>query len=260
MKNMVSGGVTMIKIAICEDDREIAGLLDQALFEYSGVNLLKIEIDVFFSAKELQEHLIKGSKYDMAFIDVALEHNQGVELARIIREDWCDHAVIINLIIERSLISNSVFMVEPQQLLLRPLTSSDVVASFKKMLEIYDRSRHSCYTYKYGRDIYRISFDEILYFQVKDRIVHIKTTNEKQSDFFPGSLSMVEQEIMENNSNFFKANKNHLVNHKFVTRISRREIALTNGEVIALGENMYKHLIDRTKLLRSVKGKRKTWS
>lgn len=249
----------MIKVAICADNRDTAGMIDQILFEYARTNLLEIDIEVYFNKEELEEHLVSGSKFEMVFIDAELNQDKGIELARMLRTAWHDYTVIISIIIERAAIENNIFDAEPQRLILKPFTAADIIEAFKRMMEIYDRARSNYYTYKYGRDIYRVPIEDIVYFHVKDRIIHIKTVNDNKNDFFPGSLIMVEQEIGESSSNFFKTNKNHLVNLKHVTRISRKEIALSNGEVIALGENMYKLLINRTKVLRSVRGGKKMW-
>ncbi len=132
-----------------------------------------------------------------------------------------------------------IFDAEPQFFIQKPATTKVIIRVFQKMLDKYKNSQQDFFTYKFGKDVYRINKKDIIYFHFKNRAVHIKTT--EKEDYFYGTLSSVIDQIK--GSDFFRVNRNYIVNLNFVARLSKNEVLLFTDESIALGSGKYYELL-----------------
>lgn len=240
----------MIRVAICEDSAKTAGIIDQALHDYAGCNMLKIDTEVYGSAEELYAHLSNGISYDMIFLDIELKQLDGIKLGQMIRNELNNSTVLITIVTVHSNLFKEFFDVEPQQLVIKPFSQEDIIEAFKKMQIKYERMVQDCFVYKFGRDYYRVPIKDIIYFRIENRCIHIKTISKE--DFFPGNLVKVEEKLKDSGF-FFRANKNYYVNYMHIARISTTEILLFTNETIQLGVGTHKRLITRQAELRNLK-------
>ncbi len=228
----------MCKIAICEDDLKTAGYIEQTLLDYAKNKMFKADINVYYSAEELYADILGGIRYDMLFLDIELRDVNGIHLGYLIRNKVKDRSAMIAFISVHSEMIQDIFAAEPQHFIQKPTTRSDIENVFQKMINKYNSSREDFFTYKFGRDVYRIYRRDIIYFYFKDRAVYIKTKD--REDYFYGTLISVIDQMK--GSNFFQVNRNYVVNLNFVSRLSKNEILLFTNETIALSSGKYQEL------------------
>lgn len=75
----------MVRVAICDDDKNFAGGLETLVMEEAEIMGVQIETEVFFDGKPLLKELERGTRYDLMFLDIEMEHINGIEVARSIR-------------------------------------------------------------------------------------------------------------------------------------------------------------------------------
>lgn len=70
----------MLKIAICDDERNVVEKIKCDIFSYPE----KCEIDGFYSGEEL---LLSQKNYDIIFLDIDMKGMNGIEVAKQLREE-----------------------------------------------------------------------------------------------------------------------------------------------------------------------------
>lgn len=232
----------MCKIAICENDSKTAGYIEQTLMSYAKSKLIKVIIEVYFSAEELYANISSGVRYDMLFLDIELREVSGIQLGYLIRNQIKDSSVIISFISSHTEMIQEIFDAEPQHFIQKPMTRKDIENVFWKMIYNYKNSKQEFFTYKFGKDFYRINKRDIIYFYFENRAVYLKTTAKGDyiEDYFYGTLSSVIDQMK--GSNFFLVNRNYFVNLNYVSRLSKNEILLLTNESITLGSGKYYEL------------------
>ena len=75
----------MLELAICDDDIILCNWLEQKLFHYGKANDCQISIEIYYSAEQLLNRLEEES-YDMLFLDICLEHENGIDIGTEIRK------------------------------------------------------------------------------------------------------------------------------------------------------------------------------
>ncbi len=225
----------MYRIAICEDNPQTSGSIEQILLDYAQSILLKIVIEVFYSAEEF---LVNSDKYDIIFIDIKLKELNGIELGSLIRKHLKDNSVKIVFISAYTDNYEEIFEADPQYFIPKPISKEKLIHVFQRMIDKYESNIQDFFVYKVGREIYRVPVQDIIYFRVKNRTIYIKTV--AKEDFYAGTLNKVRDQLKDNN--FFMANRNFFVNYKYISWLSTHEIYLSTNETITLGYNKYKEL------------------
>lgn len=77
-------GDYMIRIAIIDDAVEIGTQLETILIEITTNKGIAIDIDIYYSGKELCEHLQNGEFYDLIFLDIEMPEFTGIDVSKMI--------------------------------------------------------------------------------------------------------------------------------------------------------------------------------
>ncbi len=75
----------MFKIAVCDDDLNICSLIENALLSYQNEFDFCIDIEVFYSAKELFSYIKNGNSFDLIYLDLEIPNMTGLELGAALR-------------------------------------------------------------------------------------------------------------------------------------------------------------------------------
>ena len=67
----------MLNIAVCDDESQIASMLEDMLEEIAIENNVDIDIDVFSDGNEFLKHMNPDSNYDIAFLDIEMKDLDG---------------------------------------------------------------------------------------------------------------------------------------------------------------------------------------
>ena len=76
----------MINIGICDDEVKVAGRMENLLLEISDQEKIPINVDVFYSGNTLEKEILKGTKYDLIYLDIQMENGDGITAAKNIRK------------------------------------------------------------------------------------------------------------------------------------------------------------------------------
>ena len=109
----------MINVAICDDDVATTGNLETMLQEIAKRNFVQTEMEVFWDGKKLIKAIENGTYFDIVFLDIEMGQEDGITVARRIRETD-KSALIVYVTSHESYIQES-FEVRPFRFLVKPV-------------------------------------------------------------------------------------------------------------------------------------------
>ena len=162
----------MLNIAICDDDIQTTGEMECLIQRISKQNFVDIETEVFWNGESLVNAIIKENKFDIIYLDIEMEKEDGISAAKRIR--MYDKNVLIIYVSSHENHMKDSFSVRPFQFLVKPLSEKQMEICFKAAFDdINDTDFYFRYSYK--RINYKVPVRDILYFESNRRKVSIVT-------------------------------------------------------------------------------------
>lgn len=218
------------KIAVCDDEEyalvQIAEVTKKE-FAKIGVN---VEISTFNEPKLLLESNRTGS-FDVIFLDIDMPHINGIEAAGIIK-NLNTKTIVIFVTSKDELVYKS-FKVHPfgfiRKVKLREEISG-IVADIKKEF-LYN---NYMLNFKIEGIYYRLYANEIIYIESKGNYIIIKTIDE---EIYKYKDSINKKEIELSEQGFVRTHAKYLVNLKYIFKINKCSVTVTQGYDILVSRN-----------------------
>ena len=102
----------MLKIAVCDDNRELLEKVEKDLLEYESTRNMPIMVHTYISAVDLLEE-VKKTNYDVLLLDIIMPNFTGMQAAHEIRQ-FNEEIKIIFLTCYEVTSCQAVFMRSPQ--------------------------------------------------------------------------------------------------------------------------------------------------
>ncbi|MBQ4530917.1 MAG: response regulator transcription factor [Lachnospiraceae bacterium] len=222
-----------INIGICDDEKVLCTQLEETLAEILTKEKVEYEIEVFWTGKSLCESM-KEMKYDLIFLDIELPDMDGIAIGNYIRETLHDERVQIAYISMKGEYALRLFDFRPINFLVKPLDWEKVKKVIDKYLVLAENGMQ-LFTYKKKFQYYKISLEDVLYFENKGRKIHIHTLDGKQDDEFYGSMEDVYSKIKRNQ--FLFINQSFIVNFRYISRYKYEFVELVNGKELPVSQS-----------------------
>jgi len=224
----------MLEIAVCDDESIMTSKIENLLERIGKGDL---EIDVFYDGNTLVDYIINGKRYDIIYLDIEMSNKNGISAAREIRK--VDKKVIIMYVSSYESYAKEVFEVSAYRFIIKPIDTNIFQKYFEAArAEITAQPRY--FRYQYNKVTYRVSIDEILYFQSDRRVTYIITENGSNKCY--GKLNDIEKNLIKSNIHFLRTHQSFLVNPKYVFRYVYHSIELIDGTILAISENRRKRV------------------
>lgn len=224
----------MLKIALCDDDKEILEQLSSLLEEYRSTHLPELSFTPFPSAFGLLSDIECGHHFDIAILDVMMPNMSGLQAAQEIRlRD--DNMELLFLSSSREYAVES-YDVRARNYLLKPI---DREKFFRVLDQIIDSRNLDFQNCVWIRDknggISRIIPSHLVYCEVilKDIFLHLK---DNRTIICRKSLIDLMKDLGDE-ENFFQPHRSYLVNMDHVQRVTKTELILTGDITIPLSRN-----------------------
>lgn len=206
----------MLKIAICDDNQNFTNYFEEIIEEIYPNN--QFSIDIFNNPIRLSK-IIKENKYDIFFLDIEMPELNGIDLAKKIRV--LDNKAFIIFLTSYSQYMKDVFKVTTFDYLLKPIDKVELKNSINRIQSIFNTS-FNYFKYTKGNNIYRITFNDIIYFEKNGRytILHGTTVEDK---FIMSTENLVEQL----DYSFIRIHKSFIVNSKYIEILKKDSVQCT---------------------------------
>ena len=220
----------MIKIAFCDDEMEVLhqmnGLLDRYRVEWNE----DITYAAFQSPFELLTEIEKGIRPDILFLDVVMPGQNGMDVAKEIRQYDTNVKIIF-------LTSSPEFAVESYTVgayfyQLKPIWEESFFRLMDSVLSECEKKKKNSLILHSKDGITRINLQQLEYCEVLGRklLFHLENGAVLES---AGSLDDLAGQLMQY-SNFFRPHRSFLVNMEYIQNISSRSIKMVNDAEIPI--------------------------
>ena len=225
----------MLKIAICDDEVSITGILDTMLEKIAKRNFIKIETEVFSAGEQLEKEVKRKAYFDLIFLDIEMKGEDGITAARKIRE--IDRNVLIIYVTSHENYMQESFLVRPFRFVVKPIEEKVLEKHF---LDAYEEisSYDSYFRYKNKRIEWKTPLRDILYFESRRRKIYMVT--EKEIFEFYDRLNEVEERLKSGKAVFLRVHQSFLVNYRHIEGLAYDYLIMDNGKRISISEDRRK--------------------
>lgn len=219
-----------INFAICDDNRIDSQYVNELIKKWTRNKKYQILIDIFQSAEAFLFHYTQNKEYDILLLDIEMKKMDGVTLARMIRKS--NKSVQILFITGYSQYIAEGYDVEALHYLMKPIKE-------EKMFDVLDRAvtkliqNEKHLLLKLSDEMIKIPLHEIIYIDVNRNYVTIHANKDYT---LKKTLGEIEKELDEK---FFRIGRSAIVNLKYITRITKTEVFLSNGFSLPLPRGIY---------------------
>lgn len=220
----------MIKIAFCDDDMEVLHQMNELLDRYRVERNEDITYAAFQSPFELLTEIEKGIRPDILFLDVVMPGQNGMDVAKEIRQYDTNMKIIF-------LTSSPEFAVESYSVgayfyQLKPIWEESFFRLMDSVLAECEKKKKNSLILRSKDGITRIDLQQLEYCEVLGRklLFHLENGAVLES---AGSLDDLAGQLMQY-SNFFRPHRSFLVNMEYIQNISSRSIKMVNDEEIPI--------------------------
>ena len=220
----------MIKIAFCDDDMEVLHQMNELLDRYRVERNEDITYAAFQSPFELLTEIEKGIRPDILFLDVVMPGQNGMDVAKEIRQYDMNMKIIF-------LTSSPEFAVESYSVgayfyQLKPIWEESFFRLMDAVLAECEKKKKNSLILRSKDGITRIDLQQLEYCEVLGRklLFHLENGAVLES---AGSLDDLAGKLMQY-SNFFRPHRSFLVNMEYIQNISSRSIKMVNDAEIPI--------------------------
>lgn len=214
----------MLKIAVCDDSRELLEKVEKYLHEYENVRNTPVTVHTYTNAVDLLDGL-KKTDYDILILDIIMPGFTGMQAAHEIRK-FNEEIKIIFLTSSKEFAIES-YSVGAYYYLLKPVLNEKLFSVLDKVVSEITSKQESCVIYTH-MGIVNIPFAKIECLEVynKHLVFHLSDGSTKETR---GALSDYEN-IFLDRKEFLKIHRSYILNMDYIHSIEAGEIVTYSGK------------------------------
>ncbi|WP_131044126.1 LytR/AlgR family response regulator transcription factor [Clostridioides difficile] len=223
----------MIKIAVCEDEKETQLLIEDYLENILKDISIEYEIQKYISGEELLESNLKD--IDILLLDIKMEKLNGMDTARKIRE--VDNEMEIIFVTSFVEFMQEGYEVKAYRYILKPINKEKISKSVLPCINEMMKKRNNYLTINVKNYVDRIKIDSITYIETDRPNILIYT----HDDMYITKMSISKIEKILNEYGFFRCHNSYIVNLKLVESMSGSTV-IVDGKSIPISKYRVKGL------------------
>lgn len=214
-----------MRIAICDDKKDITMQMQEYLYSMENLIESKMELFVYNEAADFLYEVETGVPFDAVFTDIDLGETNGIDIAKRIYEKY--PATMIAFITGHQQFIHDVFDVQPCGFIEKPILKEKVEKVYKLIVRKCDELPKLDYSVN-GNQKY-IMLKEIIYLKSDGRKIKITGINNNDDEFY-GKMDEIDDKLQKLSSSFARISQSYIINEKYIKAISYTEVVLNvNG-------------------------------
>ena len=221
------------RVAIVDDSVKDAEFVQSILNSWAEDRQLNIHAERFASAESFLFRYAEDKAWDILLLDIEMGAMDGVTMAKRVRRD--NEAVQIVFITGYSDYIAEGYEVSALHYLMKPVNKDKLLSVLDRALE-KRKQEQRCLNLEYSGEMVRIPFYEIRYLDVHQNYV---TVHGKRDYTVKRTLGEFEKEL---DDRFCRVGRSMIVNLKYIQRVTKTEVRLSDGTVLPLPRGAYEPL------------------
>ena len=221
------------RVAIVDDSIVDAAFVEDILKVWANNRQVVVQPERFDSAENFLFHYADDKAWDILLLDIEMGAMDGVTMAKRVRQD--NEAVQIVFITGYSDYIAEGYEVAALHYLMKPVNKDKLFAVLDRALEKRKQEERCLNLEAYG-EMVRIPFYEIRYLDVHQNYV---TVHAKADFTVKRTLGDFEKEL---DDRFHRVGRGMILNLKFIQRVTKTEVRLSDGTVLPLPRGAYEPL------------------
>ena len=221
------------RVAIVDDSSVDAAFVEDVLNTWAQDRQAGVQAQRFTSAEKFLFRYADDKDWDILLLDIEMGAMDGVTMAKRVRQD--NEAVQIVFITGYSDYIAEGYEVAALHYLMKPVNKDKLFTVLDRALEKRKQEERCLNLEAYG-EMVRIPFYEIRYLDVHQNYV---TVHAKQDYTVKRTLGDVEKEL---DDRFSRVGRSMIVNLKYIQRVTKTDVYLSDGTVLPLPRGAYEPL------------------
>ena len=221
------------RVAIVDDSIKDAEFVHGILNSWADQRQVNIQAEVFPSAEAFLFRYAEDKEWDILLLDIEMGAMDGVTMAKRVRQD--NEAVQIVFITGYSDYIAEGYEVAALHYLMKPVNKDKLLAVLDRAMEKRKQEERCLNLEAYG-EMVRIPFYEIRYLDVHQNYV---TVHAKADYTVKRTLGDFEKEL---DDRFCRVGRGMILNLKYIQRVTKTEVRLSDGTVLPLPRGAYEPL------------------
>lgn len=223
-------------IGICEDDNVSREFEKKLILDWAAGKNLTVTVDVYTSAENFLFESEDKIEYDLLLLDIQMGKMNGIELARTLRKRGFSGQLIFLTGVRDYAIEG--YEVGAVRYILKPADEKNLPPVLDLVYEDWKKKADEVFLLQIGSDVTKVPLEKIIYLEADGHYVHLLGTEIDQK--WKASFSQASGDL--ETKGFFCLRRGLLVNLRHITKITRTECILSNGETVPVARNNYEPL------------------
>ena len=225
-----------MKIAICEDERAHATLLESEIAEWGTAVHEMPDIKHYFSAEEFLMVWPEERDFDLVFIDIQMRHISGIELASIIRSK--DEEMIIVFVTGVWDYVLRGYDIRALKYIIKPIKTADCIKVLDGATRQIRKWKDDYMIVRRENITTRVHYDDIIFFEIKSHYIDIVTTDGHMT--YKEKMRNLEETLPT--PQFFRCHRSFIVNMHHVDMIQPEKIQMDDGSILPVARARWANL------------------
>ena len=230
----------MYKIAICDDGNITCTQLETLLMQDAKKKNRTLDIDIFFTGRQLLEQLDTADQYDMLFLDIELETpTSGIEIGKYIRDQLHNETLLLIYISSHQQYAMQLFQNRPFDFIVKPFDLDQLSSLMDKTCHLID-SGNQYFEFISGHTLHRIRYADIIYFRSIRRKILVMTIHGEYE--FYDHLDAVAKRLPD--GQFIQIHKSYVIRYAYIGEYNYMTLTTIQNETLNISKPYRKHVRD----------------
>ena len=220
----------MLKIAICDDEKEFRSAAEQMLKLYMADKSAQFLADTFDVSSDLIDATEKGTVYDIYLLDIYMPGVTGMSIATELRNrDIKSPIIFLTSSTDHAL---EAFGVDATHYLLKPYTKDSFYVGMDKAMQSIASHKNDSVILKVDNDYRSILVSKLIYCEAEDKYQRLYLASGEKLLIRISGTELYK--LLSEFDSFYHCGRAHIINLNHISRVTAEGVIFKNGRALKL--------------------------